>query len=121
MFAEKEEVTMNGAFWAVYFLFIIGLYVFAAVCLMRMAQNEGEEPAWFAWVPLLNLWLMVKLAQKDVVWFILCLIPFVNIVAIILIWMAIAERLGYESWWGILMIVPFVNFYVLWRFAFGQP
>ena len=112
---------MNGVFWFIYFLVVVGVYIFSAYCLMRIAQDEGEEPAWYAWVPFLNLWLMTKLAQKDVIWFILLFIPFVNIVIIIIDWMAIAERLGYESWWGILMIVPFLNFYILWRFAFGQP
>jgi hypothetical protein len=110
-----------GALIFIYFLFVLAVYIFVAYCLMRIAQDESEEPAWFAWVPFLNLWLITKLAQKDVVWFILCFIPFVNIVIIIIMWMAIAERLGYESWWGILMIVPFLNFYVIWRFAFGQP
>lgn len=36
---------MNGVFWFIYFLVVVGVYVFSAYCLMRIAQDEGEEPA----------------------------------------------------------------------------
>ena len=49
---------------------------------------------------------MLNIAQKPAWWFILCLIPLVNIVIFIIIWMAIAEARHKPNWWGILMIVP---------------
>lgn len=104
--------------WVIYFIVLIAVYAYAAYCLMRIADNTGTENSWFAWIPILNIWLMCQIAEKEVLWFILCLIPCVNIVVLILIWMEIAEILGYENWWGILMIVPIVNFYVLYKFAF---
>lgn len=110
---------MNGIFWVVYFLVIIAAYVFVAYCLQAIAKKQNAENDWFAWVPLLNLWLMVQIAGRDVLWFILCLIPCVNIFAIIIIWMDIAEKCGKERVYGVLMIIPIVNFFILWTLAFG--
>lgn len=114
---------MKGTGLIIYFIVLIAVYVYSAYCLMRIAQNDGQEYPWFAWIPILNIWLICQLSEKDptVLWFILCLVPCVNIVVMILLFMAIAEKLGFESWWGILMIVPIVNFYVLYRFAFTGP
>jgi hypothetical protein len=55
---------------------------------------------------------MLNIAQKPVWWFILFLIPLVNIVIAIIVWMAIAEARHKPNWWGILMIVPVVNLIV---------
>jgi uncharacterized membrane protein YoaK (UPF0700 family) len=54
----------------------------------------------------------LNIAKKPLWWFILLLIPLVNIVIGIIVWMAIAEARGKPNWWGILMIVPLVNFIV---------
>jgi hypothetical protein len=46
------------------------------------------------------------------------MIPFVNVVIVILIWMGIAETLGKPSWWGVLMLIPLVGFIVPGYLAF---
>jgi hypothetical protein len=51
-------------------------------------------------------------AKKPLWWFLLCLIPLVNVVMAIIIWMAVAEAVGKPNWWGILMIVPLANLVV---------
>ncbi|MBN2169068.1 MAG: hypothetical protein JW738_07475 [Actinobacteria bacterium] len=111
---------MPGWLWALYFIFIIAVYVFMAYCLMVMGQKTGQEYPWFAWIPILNFILMIQIADKEIWWIILFLIPCVNFVAMVIVWMAIAEKLGYESWWGILTIVPILNFYVYWKLAFEK-
>jgi len=45
-------------------------------------------------------------------WFILFLIPLVNIAIAIMTWMGVAEAVKKPSWWGILMIVPLANLVV---------
>ena len=62
---------------------------------------------------------MCKIAGKSGIWIVLLLIPFVNIVAIVLIWTAIAEKLGRPSWWGILMLIPIVNLVLMGLLAFS--
>jgi hypothetical protein len=115
----KELLRMNGIFWVVYFLVIIAAYVFVAYCLQAIAKKFNIENDWFAYVPFLNFWLMVKIAGRDVVWFILLLIPCVNIIALIIIYMDIAEKCGKTRAYGLLMLIPIVNFFILWQLAFG--
>ncbi len=87
---------------------IIGLaaYVYMALALQTIAQKTSTENAWLAWVPILNIILMLNIAKKPLWWILLCLIPLVNIVIIIMVWMAIAEARGKPNWWGILIIIP---------------
>ena len=55
---------------------------------------------------------MLNIAKKPMWWFILFLVPIVNIVIAIMVWMAVAEARGKPSWWGILTIVPVANLIV---------
>jgi uncharacterized membrane protein len=96
------------------FFLIVGVaaYVYTSLALQTIAKKTNTENAWWAWVPILNIVLMLNIAKKPIWWFILCLIPFVNIIIIIIVWMAIAEARGKPSWWGILLIIPVVNIIV---------
>ena len=98
-----------AGFMLVYLIVLAVFYIYFALALQTIANKTNTENAWLAWIPIVNLFLMVNIAQKPGWWFILCLIPVVNIVMLIIIWMAIAERRGKPSWWGIMWIVPVMN------------
>ncbi len=53
-------------------------------------------------------------------WLILFLIPLVNIVVSIIIWMKIAEMRGKPSWLGILWIIPPIGLIVVGYLAFSD-
>jgi hypothetical protein len=55
---------------------------------------------------------MLSVAKKPMWWFVLFLVPLVNIVIAIMVWMAVAEARHKPNWWGILTIVPGVNLVV---------
>jgi uncharacterized membrane protein YoaK (UPF0700 family) len=63
---------------------------------------------------------MIKIAGKSMWWIVLVLIPFVNIIAAILIWMAIAAACRKPSWIGILILVPLVNLAIPPYLAFSN-
>ena len=73
-----------------------------------------------AWVPIANLVLMLNIAKKPVLWILLMLIPLVNLVIFIIVFMKIAEARGKPGWVGILMIVPFVNLILPAYLAFSK-
>jgi len=83
-------------------------------------RNTKRGNAWLAWIPIVNIILMLNIAKKPLWWIILCLIPLVNIVVMIIVWMAIAEARGKPSWWGILLIVPVVGIIVPGYLAFSD-
>lgn len=94
-------------------------YVYSSLCLMKIAQRLNEPNAWLAWIPFVNVFLMLKLAEKPLWWFLLSLLPPISIVIFVIVWMRIAVRLGKPEWWGILVIVPGVQIIVPGYLAFA--
>jgi hypothetical protein len=117
---QQIEPGAAAAIMVVYLIIGIIFYVYMAICLMTIAKKTNIPNGWFAWIPILNVFLMLMIAQKPLWWFILMLIPIVNIVISIIVWMAIAEARGKPSWVGILMIIPFVNIIIPGYLAFSS-
>lgn len=100
----------------------VAVYVYYAFSLMTIAHKTDTGSAWMAWVPILNVYLMCKVADKPGWWLLVIMfVPFVNIVLTVILWMRIAEVRGFPGWWGILMLVPVVNFIVPGYLAFAEP
>ena len=93
----------------IFLVFAAACYVYMALALQTIANKTKTENSWLAWIPIANIVLMLNIAKKPIWWIVLFLIPVVNIIFIIIVWMAMAEARGKPSWWGILMIVPVAN------------
>ncbi|HEY2546528.1 MAG TPA: DUF5684 domain-containing protein [Candidatus Acidoferrum sp.] len=102
---------MSG-FFLIFGIFFAIAYVYHALALQTIAEKTNTENPWLAWIPIANLILMLNIAKKPVWWLILFLIPLVNIVILIIVWMGIAEARNKPNWWGILTIVPVANLIV---------
>ena len=106
-----------GVAWLI---FILAIYVYMAVCLMKIAKKTNTSNAWFAWIPILNIILMLQVAKKPLWWIILMFVPIVNIAISIIVWMEIAKAVRKPEWLGILIIVPLANFVVPGYLAFSK-
>lgn len=108
-------------FTLLYTFFLLAFYVYSALCLMSLAKKTTTPNGWMAWIPILNLYLMCKVAGKSGAWLLLFLIPVVSFIALILIWMAIAERCGKSGWWGVLIVlIPVVGLVMMGVLAFSK-
>ena len=103
---------MAGVFGLFMLLFIAAFYVYGGLAFQTIAKKTNTPDAWWAWVPILNLLLLAKIAKKEVWWGLLCLIPFVGIIFAIILLMGVAEARNKPNWWGILIIVPLVGLIV---------
>lgn len=103
------------------FLFLFGflLYVYFAVTLMIIARKTDTPGAGLAWIPILNLYLMCKIGRRPTWWMVLCFVPLVNLFALAMLWMSIAEVSGKPAWSGALAIVPFVGLVIPAYLALG--
>lgn len=101
-------------------VFVLICYVFMAICLSKIAKKTQTENSWFAWVPILNIILMINIAKKPTWWIIMFFIPLVNIIFSILVWMEISKKLGKPEWLGVLMIIPLANLIVPAYLAFSR-
>jgi len=92
------------------FLFFLSIvYIYLALAFMAIAKKTKTPNAWMAWIPILNVYLTIKIAGKPGWWFFLLCIPIVNFIISIIIWMSLAERCGKPNWMGLLIFLPFVN------------
>lgn len=93
-------------------LFGLAGYVYVSLALQTIATKTNTANAWLAWIPIANIFLMLSIGKKPMWWFLLFLVPLLNIIMLIIVWMAVAEARGKPSWWGILTIVPVANLIV---------
>lgn len=108
-------MAIMGIMWIV----ILATYIYSAICWMVVAKRTNTPNGWFAFIPVLNIILMLQIAKRPLWWLILMLIPFVNIVISIMVFVDILKVLKRPAWWVILMFVPIVNFVVMGIMAWG--
>ena len=117
-FTQEYLAQSNGGGGGISFLFMIvfGLicYVLGALPLYKIAERQGDENAWLAFVPIASAFLFLSIAGKEWWWFLLLLIPLINLVAMVLLFMAFAENIGQPSWTGLLLFVPIVGFVLMY-------
>ena len=102
------------------FIVVVIFYVYLAYSLQVIADKTNTENSWFAWIPILNIYLMCKIAGKPGWWLILFFIPLVNIVIFIIVGMRIAEARGKPGWLGIVWVIPVVGLIIPGYLAFAD-
>ena len=113
-----------AAFMAVFF---IAIYVYSAFAFMAIAKKNHEGPLWFAWVPFLNLVLLLKIAKIDWQWIFALFVGIIPVIGgalimagFVYVWWKIVKHMHKPEWYAILMIVPIVNLVVMGYLAWGK-
>ena len=109
---SPAATALSGGILIIAVLIGLAAYVYIALAVQTIAEKTNTENPWLAWIPIANLILLLNIAKKPIWWIVLFLIPLVNIIIIIMIWMGVAEARNKPSWWGVLMIVPLVSLIV---------
>ena len=111
----------EGSIVAMVILLALVPYIWLAVCLMVIAKKTGTPDGWLAFIPILNIYLLCKVAGHSGWWALAILfVPLVNIITTIWFWVEIARRRNHPEWLGILMIIPLVNFIIPGIIAFSD-
>ena len=100
-------------------LFVLALVVFMIVCMWKVFTKAGQ-PGWACIVPIYNLYVMLQIAGKPAWWLVLFFIPLANLVAMVLLNIAIAERFGKSMGFGIGLVVLGVIFFPILAFGDAQ-
>jgi phosphate starvation-inducible membrane PsiE len=115
-FAQQDHMrgpaALLGGMFMFFVVFGLALYVYVALALKTIAEKTHTENSWLAWIPIANIILMINIAKKPVWWILLFIVPIVNFIVAVIIWMAVAEARQKPSWWGILAIIPGLNLIV---------
>jgi len=100
------------------FTFIWLAVVVFLVASMWIVFTKAGQPGWACLIPFYNMYIMLKIAGKPGWWLLLFLIPVVNLIFLIITYIALATCFGKGAGFAIGMIfLPFVFFPML---AFGD-
>ena len=98
---------------------IVGL-VIAVIGIASMWKlfTKAGQPGWASIIPIYNLYVLCKISGKPGWWLLLCIIPFVNFVIVILLFLGLAKNFGKGAGFGIGLV--FLGFIFLPILAFGD-
>jgi hypothetical protein len=75
---------------------------------------KAGQPGWAAIVPFYNLYVLLQIVGRPTSWMILLLIPFANLIFLILLLVDLAKSFGKDGWYGLgLTFLPFTFFPML--------
>lgn len=110
------------------FIIVLIVYVYIALTLMTIAKKTRTPDAWMAWVPIVNFYLMSKIAKMPWWTFLVAVIalfvpfvgPIVFGVIFIMWWWKIAEARKKPGWLALLLLLPIVNLVIMGIIAWAD-
>ena len=96
---------------------IVVVQFFMGLCIGKVLQKAGK-PLWAGFVPIYNYMLLLEIVGRPSWWIILLLIPFVNVVVMIIACIDLAKSFGKDAVWGLLL--AFVSVIGWPMLAFGD-
>ena len=96
--------------------FIVLCLAVIAVMIASMWKvfEKAGKPGWAAIVPIYNLIVLLEIVGRPAWWFLLMLIPLVNLVFLIILTIDVAKSFGKDVGFGIAMlIVPIIMYPIL--------
>ena len=107
--SEYQPPQVSPVVWICYFAVII-LWIAG----MWKVFSKAGQPGWGVLIPIFNLYLMCKIAGRPGWWVLLMLIPFVNLIIFIILYVDMAKRFGKGVGFAIgLLFLPFIFFPIL--------
>ena len=119
--AGAAAVTAMGLGLILFFL-VIGLafYVFYCFCAKRICEKCGVNPGILIWIPIANLIPLLQVAKMPVWMILLFLVPLINLVVAIMMWVKICQARGKSGWLVILLFIPIANIVFFPYLAFSE-
>lgn len=121
---EASGGSMTGdAIWSGYALVVaVAAWLFFSFMQYRIAayRTGNADIAWWAFVPIANTFLLIKMAGQPWHFFLLLLLPVVNIVAFFYLWIKVAENCYQSKIWGVLVLFPLLNVVAMIVLAYGS-
>ncbi|HVK38449.1 MAG TPA: DUF5684 domain-containing protein [Candidatus Kapabacteria bacterium] len=90
-----SDGSLSGLAFVLLIATAIGLHLFIGYCLKRIVEKMGDDEVvdlW--WIPIVNVLLLLRAADKSGWWLVLLVVPGVNLIAGIYLWVETSKRLG---------------------------
>lgn len=90
------------------------IFSIVVIAAMWKVFTKAGQPGWAAIVPFYNVYVLLKIAGRPGWWLVLVMIPFVNIVVLIITYVDLAKSFGKDGGFAALLILlPIVGFPIL--------
>lgn len=101
----------------------IGLILYLGIIVLLIASiwkifTKAGKPGWASIIPIYNIIVLLEIINKPVWWIVLFLVPFVNFVIIIIVYVELAKVFGKSTGFGIGLVLLGVVFFPM--LAFGD-
>jgi hypothetical protein len=93
----------GAAFGVVTMLIMLAVAVVFIIALWKVFTKAGQ-PGWAAIIPIYNTYVLIKIAGRPGWWLLMLLIPFVNIVFLLLLSLDIAKAFGQSPVFGVILL-----------------
>ena len=102
---------------------LLALYLFHCVCCMMICHKVNQRPGILVWLPLLQIFPMLRAAGMSGWWFLAAFVPGLNLIAHILWCTKIVENRGKNGLLAFLLVLPVTNVFAFFYLAFsnGNP
>jgi hypothetical protein len=115
----EPTTAQTGTGLGLFLVIELALILFLIVTMWKIFTKAGK-PGWASIIPIYNIFVMLDIAGKPGWWFLLMLIPFVNIVIMILVIAGIAANFGKGGGFVAGMILLPIIFYPILAFGSAQ-
>ena len=101
------------------FLFWMAIIVVIIVAWWKVFEKAGK-PGWAAIIPIYNVIVILEIVGKPIWWLVLLLIPFVNIVILIIVYHELSKSFGKDALFTIGLILLGIIFVPILGFGDAQ-
>ena len=110
----------NGKKLPLWIMIVLFVFVYAFNCfpMMKIAQRLEMEESWWAWVPILNIFLPFRMAERPLWWALLILVPIVNLILIVIVFLDIVRRRNQPGWHLVFWLLPLTSSFYPYYLAF---
>lgn len=112
-----ENTAMQSSGFGFIGVIYLAIIVLMIASLWKIFMKAGK-PGWACLIPIYNIIVLLEICGKPMWWIVLMLIPFVNIIVMILLTVSLAKSFGKDTVFAIgLVLLGFVFYPIL---AFGD-
>jgi hypothetical protein len=114
---DRATPALLAGFGAGMWLLTVVFTIFYAICAWKIYE-KAARPGWAAIIPIYNMIVLLEIVGKPLWWFLLFLVPGVNIVVSVLVYIELSKSFGKDTAFAIgLLLLSFIFYPIL---AFGS-
>jgi len=110
---------LGGLFALLFFAVFLGIILLQLAGMWKVFEKAGQ-PGWAALVPILNIFYLLEVADKDSWWLILFIIPGISVIAAIVVLIDVAKNFGKGPGYGLGLVFLAPIFWPLLGFGDDQ-